>query len=44
MENCLGGHSDEQSGKGHEEHRQQTHTLSSKTHIQYILHSAHSYF
>lgn len=31
MEDRLGGHSDEQSGKGHEEHRQQTHTLSSKT-------------
>lgn len=45
MEDLLGRHSDEQSGKGHEKHRQQTYTLSSKTQIQYILHtSAHSYF
>lgn len=44
MEDRLGGHSDEQSGKGPEKHRQQTHTLSSKTQIPYILHtSAHSY-
>lgn len=38
MEDRMGGHSDEQSGKGPEKHRQQTHTLSSKTQIQCKLH------
>jgi len=37
MEDLLGGHSDEQSGKGLEKHRKQTHTLSSKKDIQCIL-------
>lgn len=44
MEDLLGWHSDEQSGKSHEKHWQQTYTLSSKTQIQYILHtSAHTH-
>lgn len=37
MENRLGGHSHEQSGKSHEEHWQQTHTVSGITHSFHLL-------